>query len=380
MAVVDAQLFDILSREDNWVEYLTPVWFLLTGLLLFATALAERSIVRRSIYLLCGVAFLFAAGEEISWGQRILGFATPDFLLDWNDQDEFNVHNISNSTFRRVYRQGTLLLCLVTGAAFFCRKDALFRIPLPSVVLVLGFLMVLSYRPLAVNVLSSSFSDFITDSGKALLLLLVIYTALSGQRKLLIASAVTILFVVAFSYVNYHIAVRFVGEVREYLFGIICFCYACELLLAQVRSGALSRMSFVGRQMTAIFPLRLCRLEFPDLRSSGNDGFPKAFWLAVCSLIIAGSIGLVLLQYFSVRAEVADIEERYRSIVAGTAGEPIIRATFDAYLIGSELIYFKEPCDLADTEDRFFLHLIPTNMDDLPAMRRQHGFDNLDFN
>ena len=85
-------------------------------------------------------------------------------------------------------------------------------------------------------------------------------------------------------------------------------------------------------------------------------------------------------QYFNAKAEVAaDFAERYRSITTGTAGEPIIRSTFDAYLIGNELTYFKEPCGPADTADKFFLHLIPANVDDLHRNRRQSGFDNLDF-
>ena len=45
-----------LSREDYWVESLTAVWFLLAGLLLFVTGLAERSFLRRCVYVLGGMA------------------------------------------------------------------------------------------------------------------------------------------------------------------------------------------------------------------------------------------------------------------------------------------------------------------------------------
>ena len=37
-----------LTREDSWVEYLTAVWCLLAGLLLFGTAWMERSFSRSS--------------------------------------------------------------------------------------------------------------------------------------------------------------------------------------------------------------------------------------------------------------------------------------------------------------------------------------------
>ena len=39
-----------------------------------------------------------------------------------------------------------------------------------------------------------------------------------------------------------------------------------------------------------------------------------------------------------------------------------------------------EPCVRADTETMFFLRPIPDNVNDLPGHRRQHSFDNLDFN
>ena len=43
------------------------------------------------------------------------------------------------------------------------------------------------------------------------------------------------------------------------------------------------------------------------------------------------------------------------------------------------LIYFKRQCAAADTQTRFFLHIIPANVSDIPADRQEHGFDNRDF-
>ena len=146
LLVADPWTFQALTKEDEWVENLTAVWFLLAGFLLFGTAWMERSFFRRCVYILGGLAMVFAAGEEISWGQRIFGFATPDFLMGLNEQKEFTVHNIANKTFDIIYLNGTLILCMATCAAFFCRKDRLFGIPLPSILLMLGFLIVLSYE------------------------------------------------------------------------------------------------------------------------------------------------------------------------------------------------------------------------------------------
>ena len=99
LAAVNPDAYNALSREDYWVENLTGVLFFLAGILLLATALAEPSLLRRCIYALGAAALVFAAGEEISWGQRIFGLATPDFLREANSQQELNVHNVSTRTF-----------------------------------------------------------------------------------------------------------------------------------------------------------------------------------------------------------------------------------------------------------------------------------------
>ena len=67
------------------------------------------------------------------------------------------------------------------------------------------------------------------------------------------------------------------------------------------------------------------------------------------------------------------------ALAAGALGEPAARAAYDLYLGGAELVYRKESCNPDDTHARFFLHLFPIDAADLPAHRREHGFDNLDF-
>ena len=64
---------------------------------------------------------------------------------------------------------------------------------------------------------------------------------------------------------------------------------------------------------------------------------------------------------------------------ARVSGEPAIRADFDVYLSENTLTYVKEPCAPADTAAWFFLALHPVDVNDLPATRRPHGFDNRDF-
>jgi hypothetical protein len=53
-------------------------------------------------FLLLAGLFFFGAAEEISWGQRLLGFATPDWLAAINTQGEANLHNLFKGTSRRL--------------------------------------------------------------------------------------------------------------------------------------------------------------------------------------------------------------------------------------------------------------------------------------
>lgn len=53
------------------------------------------------------------------------------------------------------------------------------------------------------------------------------------------------------------------------------------------------------------------------------------------------------------------------------------RDRFDVFLDGNRLLYVKVRC--AGDRRRFFLHVTPKDVADLPARSRQYGFDNLDF-
>lgn len=74
-----------------------------------------------------------------------------------------------------------------------------------------------------------------------------------------------------------------------------------------------------------------------------------------------------------------DPGRRWAEAREGASGEPLARGAFDVYLTDEALVYVKEPCGLADTEERFFLHIVPDRAGDLPEDREQQGFDNLDF-
>jgi len=87
-----------LGTEDSWGENLTAVFYLIAGILLLAHVLHRSKSdfpgKQKLLTVLLGLFFLWMAGEEISWGQRIFGFGTPDSMITANVQQEFNIHNL----------------------------------------------------------------------------------------------------------------------------------------------------------------------------------------------------------------------------------------------------------------------------------------------
>lgn len=89
--------------EDHYFEIIGAGSFLVTSLLFLNGFRVARkaldkswpSMIKQILYLGLAVLFFFGAGEEISWGQRILGFETPDPISQVNRQEEFNLHNLS---------------------------------------------------------------------------------------------------------------------------------------------------------------------------------------------------------------------------------------------------------------------------------------------
>ena len=61
-------------------------------------------------------------------------------------------------------------------------------------------------------------------------------------------------------------------------------------------------------------------------------------------------------------------------------GQPAVSSVFDVYIDDGELIYAKASCTEKDRDSRFFLHVNPADVSDLPENRKEYGFDNLDFN
>lgn len=76
-------------QEDRLVEWASVVAFASAGGAQLIRAVRRR----RAFDALVALFLLFVAGEEMSWGQRLLGLTPPSYFLEHNTQQEMNLHN-----------------------------------------------------------------------------------------------------------------------------------------------------------------------------------------------------------------------------------------------------------------------------------------------
>jgi hypothetical protein len=104
LAAVYPGLHYRVAQEDGLLEWLTFWGFLAAAFRYFANALDDRR--RRGglpwfavgLGLFCGLVAL----EEISWGQRLFGYRPPAYFLEENFQQEFNLHNVMATSWRKI--------------------------------------------------------------------------------------------------------------------------------------------------------------------------------------------------------------------------------------------------------------------------------------
>ncbi len=100
VALASSETFESWMQEDGWAEWATVHAFTLAAVLIGLRLWRGRTkpdvvgwlatLGLASVALFC----VFVAGEEISWGQRLLAFQPPEIFLQENYQQELNVHNL----------------------------------------------------------------------------------------------------------------------------------------------------------------------------------------------------------------------------------------------------------------------------------------------
>ena len=94
--LLDRPWYRAILDEDGPVENVTAVVLMAVAVL---AVWAARRFRRQTgkwhpFYLVLAALCAFGALDEISWGQRIVGFESPAFFKKYSRQEETNVHNV----------------------------------------------------------------------------------------------------------------------------------------------------------------------------------------------------------------------------------------------------------------------------------------------
>ena len=98
-------------QEDEFLEWAT-VWAFVLAAAAFATAAARQRRRDGALpWFLAGICLfcVFVASEEISWGQRVLGYRPPAYFLAQNFQQELNLHNVVATPLRKLGLKSVIL-------------------------------------------------------------------------------------------------------------------------------------------------------------------------------------------------------------------------------------------------------------------------------
>jgi hypothetical protein len=121
---LNGDLYYLSVQEDEYLEWASFWAFISAAIIYLRNALTPPFQFRGAWFLLALSAFCgFIAMEEISWGQRVVGYRPPEYFLEFNFQQELNLHNIVATDLRKLafqvvtfgYGVGLPLIMLLPG-------------------------------------------------------------------------------------------------------------------------------------------------------------------------------------------------------------------------------------------------------------------------
>ncbi len=100
-----------ILQEDGSLEWSTFWAFAVASTINAVAAFRQAKDTRRIPWFLLGLALFcfFVAMEEISWGQRLIGYRPPRYFLAHNFQQELNIHNVFSTHVRIITLKAVIL-------------------------------------------------------------------------------------------------------------------------------------------------------------------------------------------------------------------------------------------------------------------------------
>lgn len=116
---LNKDIYRFLLTDDGPVEWLQVAFFVLAlvmGIGIVIRAIRANRYDQATLFFVFALTMLFISGEEVSWGQRIIGWETPPELAEINKQNETTLHNIGEAL--SVINFGMMIIGLVGSVAY----------------------------------------------------------------------------------------------------------------------------------------------------------------------------------------------------------------------------------------------------------------------
>lgn len=194
-----------VGQEDGLIEWLGALCFFGAGYAFYLSG-KNSSGNKKVVFFLLSFLFFFAFGEEISWGQRVIGWGTPQAIQELNVQGETNIHNLTifhgrnadgsdKSFYQKLLNLDRLfsLFCfgLLLGLPLLARisaksKEVVMSLGIPISEIWIGVLLVVNYAVLAsLKFLNPEILHTLVELREANTALIVLIFALTvKERKL----------------------------------------------------------------------------------------------------------------------------------------------------------------------------------------------------
>lgn len=179
--------FERFVREDGIVEWLTVAGLLGGSFVCFSRLIQlwrKKTTWFLFVTFCLGLFLFFSAGEEISWGQRILGLKTPEYFEAHNAQQETNLHNLVVSGVKLNKLLFSLILVVALGIYLvilpiaYQKSSAVKKfldrsgVPIPRLYQVIGFGLVFALTSLIQN---GKNAELLECCGALLFFLIMLY-------------------------------------------------------------------------------------------------------------------------------------------------------------------------------------------------------------
>ena len=103
----------IWATYEDLIGEWAQTWFFLAATILSVLAAVQETRYRW-FFAILALACCYVVLEEISWGQRIFGFETPEYLKARNLQGEANLHNLFTGP-HKTFLKDLISVCLALG-------------------------------------------------------------------------------------------------------------------------------------------------------------------------------------------------------------------------------------------------------------------------